>query len=97
MTVMILIHTNMKTGLAGLVHHPEEVSGPAEQEPHHPHVSGEAGQVEGRVAAGAAPSRNLHLVVITIVYCLSTPGLVSIVIVTLGWFSTALTTFSEPE
>ena len=81
----------MQTGLAGLVHDLEEVGGPAEQEPHHPHVPRQAGQVQRSVAARVAPGRHLHLRV--------TGGKVYLMIPvsTLGWLRTALTTFSEPE
>ena len=39
----------------------EELCGPGEKEAHHPHVAGEAGQVQGRVAAWVAPRRHVHL------------------------------------
>ena len=81
----------MQTGLASLVHDLEEVSGSAEQEPHHPHVPRQAGQVQGCVAARVAPGRHLHLKKERQYMVAKVP------VSTLGWLRTALTTFSEPE
>ena len=40
----------MKTRLASLVHHLEEVGGPAQQQTHHPHVAGETSKMQRRVS-----------------------------------------------
>ena len=49
----------METRSARVVRDLEELGGPGEEEAHHAHVSRDAGQVQGYVAAGLAGSVNL--------------------------------------
>ena len=49
----------MKTGPASIVSDLEQLSGPGEEEPHHPDVASDAGQVQGDVATGLRGSVNL--------------------------------------
>ena len=50
---------HVETRSARVVGDLEELGGPGEEEAHHAHVSRDAGQVQGDVAAGLAGSVNL--------------------------------------
>ena len=51
----------VEAGAAGGVLDLEELRGPGEEEAHHPHVPGEAGQVQGRVARGGARALDINI------------------------------------
>ena len=52
---------HVKTGLAGVVGHLEQLGGAGEEEAHHPHVAGDAGEVEGDVATRLTGGVNLSV------------------------------------
>ena len=49
----------MQTGPTSIVSNLEQLSGPGEEQPHHPHVASDAGQVQGDVTTGLWGSINL--------------------------------------
>ena len=51
--------SHVQTGPASIVSNLEQLCGPGEQQPHHPHMASDAGQVQGYVATGLWGSVNL--------------------------------------